>query len=308
VKRFLFTVLVASAASVATVAHAQDALEPVRSLYAAADFEAALAALDRLTPASNTQALDAARYRVFCLVALGRSTDADREIQGIVHREPMYVPSPEDASPRIRTTFNEVRRRVLPTVARSLYSEGKAAYDRKAMTEAVEKLERVLMILAIPDIQGQQELADLRTLASGFLDLSRAAAAASAAAPAAASPAAPTRAAATLEGEPAPSGPSGAAPSPAEGGELTEAVAIRQDLPPWSFPTPQLLGNELKGIVQVEIDDAGNVVGGRIIESVHALYDSVLLRAVRGWKYQPARRNGQPVKSFRHVAVIVRPR
>jgi protein TonB len=322
VKRVIFTVLLAG---VASVAHAQDDLEPVRSLYAAADFDAALVALDRVTPSSSTEALDVARYRVFCLVALGRSVEADREIQSIVQRDPMYVPHADEASPRIRAAFTEVRKRVLPAVARTLYGDGKAAFDRKAFPEAVEKLEQVVAILDTPEAASQADLADLRTLATGFLDLSRSSMTVPAAAvtpvtpvPQAAAPQASsstaTNGSAMVNGS-APantSKPGIPAPAPAppgaDSGATIEPVAVRQELPPWTFPTPQLLGTELRGVVQIEIDESGNVTSGRIVESVHALYDSVLLRAVRQWKYQPARRNGQPIKAFKMVAVVVRTR
>ena len=44
---------------------------------------------------------------------------------------PRYELSDEEAAPRIRLAFHDVRRRVLPQMARSLYSDGKAAFDRK---------------------------------------------------------------------------------------------------------------------------------------------------------------------------------
>lgn len=64
---------------IAGVAAAQDKLEPGRELYASADYEGAVTALGRLqveTGAVPKTEID--RYRVYCLVALGRFAAADR--------------------------------------------------------------------------------------------------------------------------------------------------------------------------------------------------------------------------------------
>ena len=53
---------------------------------------------------------------------------------------------------------------------------------------------------------------------------------------------------------------------------------------------------EFRGAIEVDIDERGLVVGAEIAEPIHPLYDGLLLRAARDWQYEPARRNGQPVK------------
>ena len=66
-------------------AAAQDSLDPVRSLYASAEYEEALAAIGNLK--SNVDlagVVEIDRYRALCLIALGRSAEADRAIETTV--------------------------------------------------------------------------------------------------------------------------------------------------------------------------------------------------------------------------------
>ena len=164
-------------ASAAAAQDAADALDPVRQLYASAEYEEALTALGRLQSETPASGLEIDRYRALCLIALNRGSEADRVIESIVAADPLYQPSASDASPRVRTAFSAVRERVLPAVARSLYLEAKAAYDRKAYADAAQALERTVRVIDTIESPAKNELADLRVLASGFLDLSKAAAA-----------------------------------------------------------------------------------------------------------------------------------
>lgn len=269
---------------------AQDAMGPVRELYASAEYEEALSALDRLkATASADGLLEIDRYRALCLIALGQSTEADRVIETIVRAEPLYQPGAAEAGPRVRAAFTAVRRRVLPGVVRVLYANAKAAFDRKAFPEAVEGLEHTMRVLDKMD-EGS-ELSDLRLLASGFLDLSRASL--PPAAPAVSSPAA-VNANPQMAATPSPVAPA------------TTAVAIRQDVPRPPFFLGMTSG-EYRGTVEVEIDESGNVVSTRMIQSVHSLYDKLLLAAARDWKYQPALVGGNPTKSRKRVDVVLRP-
>ncbi len=280
-------------AAVGGSAAAQDVLESVRELYASAEYEEALTALVRLkTDPKARGAVEIDRYRALCLIALGRSAEADQVIETIVASDPLYQLG-TDAAPRIRAAFSAVRRRLSPGLARSLYAEGKAAFDRKEFSDATQKLERTLSVIDNPDAAGHLELADLRTLAAGFLDLSRASLPLAIAAPAANG----------TGNRPAASPVTVAAPPP------SEPVVVRQDMPKWSAAMAgTLFQSEYRGIVEVEIDERGDVVAASMIEAVHPLYDAALLKAAREWKYGPARRNGQPVETRKRVEVVLRPR
>lgn len=282
--RLTFVLLLVSAPT-----SAQDALGPVRDLYAAADYDAALGALDRLETALGApDAIEVNRYRALCLFALGRTTDAEAVIERIVRADPQFSPG-DEAAPRVRTAFQAVRLRVLPQVARASYVEAKSAYDRKEFTAAVPAFERVLGVLdSLPS--DDPAIGDLRTLASGFLDLSRAAMA-----PARAEPAAVT--------SPAPP------PAPAGLEPATEPVVIQQALPPWNTAWLGAQGQmEFRGAVEVVIDASGAVTSARIVESVHPAYDVPLLQAATSWRYRPASRGGKPVVSTKRVDIVLRPR
>lgn len=276
---------------VAATASGQDVLDPVRLLYASAEYEEALTTLGRLrTEAEPDAATEIDRYRALCLIALGRSTEADKAIEAIVKADPLYQPAPADASPRVRAAFDDVRRRLLPGIVRSSYAEAKAAYDRKDFDDAAKGLEQTLRVIDDPDAGSQPDLADLRVLISGFLDLSKAALTKTAPADAAAAR------------TPA---PNAAAPVPPT---IVEPVVIRQQLPTWSVPSGSALRGEFRGMIEVDIDERGSVMLATLTDSVHPMYDPLLLNAARDWQYQPARRNGQPVKSRKRVEVVLRDR
>ena len=93
--------------------------------------DAALAALEGL-PASEAGAAEAQQYRVLCLLALGRTVDAQRAAEVLVEAAPTVIPSAEEFPPRFITLFTDTRRRLLPEIvsrvfadARNLYKENK---------------------------------------------------------------------------------------------------------------------------------------------------------------------------------------
>ena len=272
-----------------TSAAAQDVLGPARQLYASADYEGALTALERLSSdARDDSVMEVEKYRVLCLVALGRSTEADAVIEQMLTMSPLYEPPLGDAPPRIRTAFSRVRERVLPKIARASYDAGKAAYDAKSYDRAVTKLEETLRILDQTD-PSKGDLADLRKLTNGFLDLSRA----SVAPP-------PT---------PGPKPAEVAAPKPEPRRADSDPVALRQSLPPWSNAGLGALSRvEYRGAIEVDIDEAGHVVGAQITRPIHPLYDPLLLEASKDWLYQPAYRDGKPSRIRKRVDIVLRPR
>lgn len=279
----------------AASAAAQDSLAPVRDLYASAEYERALTALGDLRSGPDSGGLvEVDRYRVLCLIALGRASEADQVIETIVLGDPLYQPGAADAAPRVRAAFTAVRRRVLPNLVRTLYANAKTAFDRKAYPEAAAGLERTLRVMDEVE-SGNQDLGDLRLLASGFLDLSRASFP-KAPAPTPAAPALPAvvdviKTPATAPGAPLP---------------FSNLVAIRQDLPPLPFSLARTSG-EYRGTIELDIDEGGSVVAARLLKSVHILYDAMLLKAANDWKYEPARIDGRPTTAKKRVEIVVRP-
>src|SRR5262245_62714111 len=92
----------------------QEALNAARDLYASAAYEDALAVLNRMPDTTRTpdEARTLSQYRAFCLLALGRNAEAERAIENLIQVDPTYQPPAGDMSPRVRTAFTDVRRRV----------------------------------------------------------------------------------------------------------------------------------------------------------------------------------------------------
>src|SRR5205085_917549 len=114
-------------------------------------------------------------YRTLCLVALGRTNDADKAIEAMIQRDPLYHASSDDLSPKLLTTFAEARKRMLPSIIQKEYADAKAAFDKQDWPAATAGFTMVLKGIADPDVAavaGAPPLSDLRTLASGFRDLS----------------------------------------------------------------------------------------------------------------------------------------
>jgi TonB family protein len=280
----------------ATGAGAQDGdLATARDLYASAAYDDALAVLNRLRSvnhaASQLRAIE--QYRAFCLLALGRSADAEQAIEAAVAAEPLFQPDESDASPRIRSAFTSVRRRMLPSIIQQMYAQAKAAFDRKEFDAAADGFTQVLTVLADPDVAAeakQPPLSDVRTLASGFQELS-----ARAAAPPLL-PSAPVVA-------PAPPPPP-AAPHIYTGDEsnVIPPRIVNQALPPFSGEV-RIPRN---GRLEVVIDESGAVESAIMTGSITAAYDALALAAAKAWRYKPAMLNGVPVKFHKVVQITVK--
>ena len=272
------------------IAGAQDALSRAKGHYASAEYEEALQLLETLK--GKTPNTEAAAYQVFCLVALGRRDEARIEIEKIVRVDPLFRPSESEVSPRIRAFFDDVRKPLLPEVTRQSYAKGKAAFDRKEWAPALADFNRVIALL---DELGNadQGVADLRTLASGFRDLARAALA-----PPPAPKPTPT---------PTPTPPP-APPEPAVYGEehadVNRPVALSKRLPEWR-PTiaEEHSGAIFTGTLELVISERGKVLSVSLTKKVHPRFDGPLVEAAKGWTFQPATKNGKPVK-YRYTVLI----
>ena len=282
----------------ATTAAAQEGLTRARDLYESAAYEEALAELGRLKTEAGggSSAIEIDRYRALCLMALNRGPEADKVIESLVASDPLYQPAANETAPRVRAAFNSVRQRVLPGVARQLYIDAKALFDRKAYKEAVEALERTVKVIDNVDAAQKSDLADLRLLAAGFLELGRASVSAP---PPPAAPATPAGPASNADKSSAPAG----SPLPL----TTELVVLKQDLPPLPFSVASAGKQEYRGVIEVQIDASGSVTDVRLIQRVHALYDPLLLKAAREWRYEPPRVAGKPIASRKRVEVVLRP-
>lgn len=286
-KRGLFAVSLAAAAWVMLTSGltASDELDRAKDLYRSAAYDEALTVLEALPAAAAAAEMREAReYRVFCLVALDRKDDAKKVIAELVTSDPTYAMSENEASPRVRTMFTEVRKALLPAVVQRSYADAKALFDAKD-PRATAAFDHVLALLRDPDVAGNTSLADLATIASGFRDLSKALAATP-------PPAAPAPVAAAPAPAPAVSNPPDA-PRVASSSPIVPAVVLSQTL-----PTPQIREErEWTGELEVTVDENGRVASARMTKAIHPVYDQQLVRAAMTWTYRPAQRDGMPISS-----------
>ena len=301
----------------ASATTAASELATAKTLYAQGVYEEALAKLGTIRGDGTADEVD--EYRALCLLALGRTAESQRTLESLFTRTPLFKMSDTDVPPRLVTMYHDVRRRLLPIAIRALYVKSKASYDQKNYAAAAAGF-KDLMTLATDEDLGDEApaVADLKTLADGFLSLSQveadkaAAAARAAAAAAAAAPPTP---------DPLPSSPPPKPASPpADAGpqgpriytdadhDVTPPVEVSKALPEWNPANPQWRKFELRGAIRIVIDETGKVESAALVQSVHEAYDPLLLAAARQWVYKPARKNGQPVKFQKLVAVLLSPR
>jgi len=302
----------------ATAPTATSDLATAKTLYAQGVYEEALAKLEKIRGDSTADEVD--EYRALCLLALGRTAESQRALESLFTRTPLFKMSDADVPPRLVTMYHDVRRRLLPVAIRSLYVRSKANYDQKSFAAAAVGF-KDLMTLATDEDLGDEApaVADLKTLADGFLSLSqveiekaaaaaRAAAAAAAAAPPPTPDPPPSSQANKPAATPADAGPQGPRIYSDADHDVTPPVEVSKALPEWNPANPQWRKFELRGAIRIVIDETGKVESASLVQSLHEAYDPLLLAAARQWVYKPARRNGQPVKFQKLVAVLLSPR
>jgi hypothetical protein len=276
----------------------QDSLNAAKELYASAAFEDALSVLSRLdSGTANAPEIDRQidEYRAFCLYALGRTAEAESILESIIRKEPMTRLDAADASPRIETMFTNVRKRLLPSLIRERFQAIRGALNKNDFGSAEPHLaEARLMITEAENLGVKDEgLADLGVLVDGFLQIIRS----------------------TVDERPQPE-PLPAPPEP--GGEpiysvadegVSPPVTLNQHVPPMTQEMLQISRSlRTNGILDIVIDENGSVVETIVRRSVIPSFDTLLVRAAaRYWKYQPAMKDGVPVRYVKTL-VIVPPR
>ena len=318
-------------------------LTAVRALYASADYDGALRLLAKANPDDDVVRVE--EYRALCLMALGRTTEAERSIEQIFARQPMYALDPLEASPRMVALVAAVRQRLLPVLARNLYGLARKNLEHREYAAAVAQLTEML---AVVEAAGPEAgLEDLRILGGGFLELARgelagatspaaAATPATLALPPAASPSAglerevssvlPTAvyseflkladgqsAAARVPAPVTTSAEADAAPLQVRPDVYSDAdriqppVPVQREVPRWTPPNEAARLGTHRGQVELVVDESGAVESASIAKSIHPAYDASLLEAARKWRYRPATRSGQRVRYRLLTEVVLRP-
>jgi len=283
--------------TVAPTALAQNnSLGAARELYIAAAYEDALAALNGLRASAGREEKSVVeQYRAFCLLALGRVTEADSAIEEAVAAAPFTQPSETDVSPRVRSTFREVRRRVLPAIIERQYTEARAAFDRKDGS-AADRFTQVLKMIADADLQSianEPRLSQLRAVATDFLVLSTPKV----------SPSPPLQS--RVEQPPA-AKPLIAPPAPRDTAHIygvDDVEVVPPDAVRQSFAAMGDVFSPRPGAVEIVIDETGAVIAAITKVSVNAVYDRLAIATAKTWRYRPAVRDRVAVK-YRVVVVL----
>ena len=288
----------------AATVSAQEPLTKAKALYDAAHYEEALTVL------APVHEPEAQQYRALCMLALGRAQDASGEVDSLIASAPTFEPSAEDVPPRFVSLVSESKKRLLPSIARKTFAEAREQFKNGDRTEAVKKFDLVVTLASMGAFKDTSDADDLRTLASGFIELARASAparpASTTAVPAPeppkvaeATPAAPPVSTLARAKAPPPSATAPQAPS-----DVSQPVAVRQTIP--AIPSSISGQGSPTASVKVEIGADGHVVNASMQKSAHPLYDRLVLQAAREWFYTPAMLNGRPVPSEKVVTIQLR--
>jgi len=299
------SVVLLLAASAGIASASGESLDRAKSLYKSAAYDEALIVLDQLsgTPAPD-ESTSIVAYRVYCLLALERQEEARALIDRLLHQSPFFVPSADEAPPKIQSIFRDVRRATLPKIARERYADAKAAFERKDPL-AARRFDDLLTLLDDPDLREWSAASDLRAVASAFRDLTKAVAVA-VATPAAPAPTAPAPATKPAEFRtPPPVEPPDIAYMAADT-DVIPPVSLAQRMPQWN-PSSQEAAQDYRGVLRVVIDKSGTVESATMATGTRPAYDQALIRAARTWKFQPAQKQGRPVRYVKVFEIHLAP-
>jgi TonB family protein len=124
-------------------------------------------------------------YRALCLIALGRTAEAEQAIALSVNADPFTVPDTSELAPRVASVFTAARGRLLPDVARKVMAEGRLLMQKADAAGALRRFEAVTKLLSEPAFSARADLSDLILAANALAELTRTQIAAAAARPAA---------------------------------------------------------------------------------------------------------------------------
>jgi hypothetical protein len=249
----------------------------VRTLYSAAAYEEALAAL------GDSKQPEAEQYRVLSLLALGRQHEAKTALDALVTAAPDFMFS-EDVPPRFAKMLSQSRQEVLPSILRALFTEARDRYQVQEYDDARAGFERIVSLSTHPSVKGIGDIPDLVLLADGYLDLLK-----------------------ELETRKPPLTPGPLFAASLPGAALTPVVrtapsATRQPLPTWPIEAGPIERASV-GLLHIVISPMGQVLSATMIRSVHPRYDRLLLASTKVWRYNPATLNGSPVESESTVEI-----
>jgi hypothetical protein len=305
-----------------------DTLMKAKALYADASYDEALAVL------KSSDAAEAHQYRALCLIALGRTQEAERALEALVNVAPTYAISDADLPPRIVALYTQTRRRIIPSVVKRMLTEARADFQAKNMGAARDKFEKLLTLTQDPVMAGNAEAVDLQLLAASYIDIVKNSAPGpvlatapvvvgtfAAPAPITAATNAPGTTALTTGSRnavlpistatsmavtPTAAAPSAAAAAPtamlAVTRKVVPAETVRQSFPAFTTTAP---ARPMSGAVRVTIGPTGKVTKAVMEVPIEPRYDARVLAATRNWLYKPATLDDQPIQSEKVVQINI---
>ena len=232
---------------------------------------------------------------------MGRTGEADAVAESIVRQAPLTSLTAVDVSPRLEEMFSQVRKRLLPSLIRERDRTARAAMDQKSFAVAEPHLiEARLMIAEAARLGVSDEmLADLSVLIDGFLQLVQSAESQRVAA----QPAPPAVVPLAM---PVVAPPPNVPRVYSAGDEGVEPpVVIEQRMPALTLEMRSIIRAwGPRGVLSVLIDETGSVIDATVRPSLNSSFDAAILGTVRQWRYQPAKRDGVPVRYLKMFALV----
>ncbi len=82
---------------------------------------------------------------------------------------------------------------------------------------------------------------------------------------------------------------------------------VERTLPPWAPADPALRRGTFSGVLEVLVDERGLVESVRLVAPISPSYDRALVEAAGHWRFNPATKDGRPVRFRKVLEIILRP-
>ena len=86
---------------------------------------------------------------------------------------------------------------------------------------------------------------------------------------------------------------------------ISPPVALDQRLPALSAAMGAVIkGLHSNGLFDILIDEQGRVLDATVRKSLNSSFDTLVIRSARSWKYQPATKDGVPVRYLKTLLLV----
>jgi len=86
---------------------------------------------------------------------------------------------------------------------------------------------------------------------------------------------------------------------------VSPPVVLQQRMPAMTLEMQQITkAMHSSGMIDLVIDESGNVIDATIRQSLNASFDTLMVRSARRWKYRPAMKDGVPVRYVKTLVLV----